>query len=152
MTYAGTAADDRVHGIVIDTVNGDDVYVAGETAGGFAGETDFAAPVDGFFGRLSTASVSEAVTQFGGSSNHRASGIALDNAGSSILSRLGLPNGDLFAQDSRTIVSQTTARAGQYFYVEVNGRTRTRTRITLEENDLWNSLATRINKALGLYG
>lgn len=74
---------------------------------------------------------------------------ALDNTGSSILSRLGLPEGDLFAGDSRTIVSQTTARAGQYFFVEVNGR---RSRITLEANDLWSSLATRINRALGTSG
>lgn len=149
VTYSGTAADDRVHDLVIDTANGDDIYVAGETEGGFAGQTDFAAPVDGFFARLSDAGVAEDVTQFGGSSNHRAFGIALDNAGSSILSRLGLPEGDLFAQDSRTIVSQTTARAGQYFFVEVNGR---RSRVTLEANDLWSSLATRINRAIGTAG
>ena len=150
VTYEGTAGDDEVHGIALDSAAGNDFYVVGTTDGLFPGESDDASNYDTFFARMDSDGVHEMVQQFGGSSDHRGLALAIDNQGTSVLSRLGLPTGDLFPDDSRTIVSQTTARAGQYFYLEVNGRTRTR--VTLEANDSWRSLATRVNSALGVYG
>ena len=149
VTYTGTAGDDSVKGIAIDP-NTDDIYVTGETDSGFAGETDSPGPIDAFVTRFDSNGGLDFVHQFGGSASHRGLGIAFDGNGTNVLSRLGLPEGDLFAAEARTVVSQTTARADQSFVLEIDGTTSKR--ITIGIDDTFGYLASRINSALGTAG
>ena len=150
VTYTGTAGDDSVNGIAIDTST-DEIHVTGETDSAFASETNSLGPIDAFVTRFDSNGNFDYVHQFGGPSSHRGLGIAFDSNGTNILSRLGLPEGgDLFASEARTVVSQTTVRADQYFYVEVDGNTHKR--ITIDNDDTFTYLASRINGALGTGG
>ena len=121
-----------------------------ETTGGFAGEVDQSGPVDGFVSKLDTNGGQDWVHQFGHSASVRPKDIVFDSDGTSVLSRLGLPNGALFPTEARTVVAQTTVRDGQYFHLEIDGRTHST--ITIENDDTFSYLASRINSALGTDG
>ena len=56
----------------------------------------------------------------------------------------------MFPTEARTVVAQTTVRDGQYFHLEVDGRTHST--ITIENDDTFSYLASRINSALGTDG
>ena len=149
VTYVGTADTDKIHGLSIDTAT-NEMYVTGETTGGFAGEVDQSGPVDGFVSKLDTNGGQDWVHQFGHSASVRPKDIVFDSDGTSVLSRLGLPNGALFPTEARTVVAQTTVRDGQYFHLEIDGRTHST--ITIENDDTFSYLASRINSALGTDG
>ena len=75
--------------------------------------------------------------------------IAADNSGSSVLDALKLPRGKIDINQSNKIESQTTVRAGDYFSLEVTGKTGTRTvKVTISKGETLRSLATKINGAL----
>ncbi len=149
VSYVGTTGTDRIQGLTVDTAT-NDVYVTGETGGVFAGEVDQVGVEDGFAAKLNSTGTQQWVHQFGGSASHRPKDIVFDANGTSVLSRLGLPNGDLFPTEARTVVAQSTARAGQYFFLEVDGKTHVS--ITLDNDDTFSYLASRINSALGTAG
>ena len=149
VTYVGTADTDKIQGLSIDTAT-NEMYVTGETTGGFAGEVDQSGPVDGFVSKLDTNGGQDWVHRFGHSASVRPKDIVFDSDGTSVLSRLGLPNGALFPTEARTVVAQTTVRDGQYFHLEIDGRTHST--ITIENDDTFSYLASRINSALGTDG
>ena len=147
--YVGTTGTDRIQGLSMDTATGD-LYMTGDTTGGFAGEEDQEGPVDGFIAKLNSGGREQWVHQFGGSANYRPKDIVFDTDGTSVLSRLGLPNGTMFPTEARTIVAQTTVREGQYFHLDVDDRTHST--ITIENDTTFSYLASRINFALGTDG
>jgi len=149
VTYVGTADTDKIQGLSIDSAT-NDMYITGDTTGGFAGEIDQTGPVDGFISKLDMNGGQDWVHQFGGSASYRPKDIVFDSDGTSVLSRLGLPNGTMFPTEARTVVAQTTVRDGQYFHLEVDGRTHST--ITIENDTTFSYLASQINSALGTDG
>ena len=149
VSYMGGLGNDTVHGMVLDSAT-NQIYLTGETDNVLPGETDQPGAVDGFLARFDSAGTVDYAKQFGASSSHRGMGIAFDPNGTNSLSRLGLPEGALFPTESLTVTSQTTARAGQYFFVNVDGKTHTR--VTLSDKDTLTAIANRINLALGTAG
>ena len=145
--YIGSSASDSVTGL---TVGGGKVYLTGSTDGTLPGETKtgatdaYAASVDGSTG------ATDWLYQFGTSgSGQAASGIAYTTQGSSVLSTLGLPSGSVNAEQDRSIISQTSLREGDYFYVAVNGGAKRK--ITIDAGDTYTTLATKIKRASFLY-
>ena len=147
VSYVGTAGDDRANGIA---VNGSDVYLTGSTTGPLPGATQ-AGSTDGFVAKLDGSDGSLAsAKQFGSGLSYRGSAIIVDPAGTSVLSRLGLPTGDALPDNSDTVIANSAARAGQSFKISVNGGTPQT--ITLSSTDTFGYLAFRINQVLGQNG
>ncbi len=141
-SYLGTSATDGLSGIA---VSNSEVYVSGATFGTLSGESKtgvsdgFAAKIDGATGTL------EWQEQLGGEIGgyNGAVGIAVDESGSSVLDKLGLPSGTIDKTETRDIETQTSLRAGDHFYVSINeGRN---IRIDIREGDTFDRLVTRIN-------
>ncbi len=141
-TFVGTGSGDYIQGI---TVSGGQVYVAGRTGGDLgaarSGTTDaFAAKIDGASGTTSW------IEQIGGTgAASGATGLAFSTQGKSILTTLGLGEGDIQVRETRTVQAQTTARTGDYFYISVNGGAKVK--ITIREGDTFEKIANRINLA-----
>jgi hypothetical protein len=145
--YIGTSGSDSVTGL---TAGGGKVYLTGSTDGTLPGETKtgstdaYAASVDGSTG------ATDWLYQYGTSgAGQSAGGIAYTTQGSSVLSALGLPSGTVNADQDRSILSQTSLREGDYFYVSVNGGSQRK--ITIDAGDTFNTLATKIKRASFLY-
>ena len=146
-TFIGTTADDRIFGIAVNpATTGEHAYVTGETAGMLSGKTSFG-QVDGFVVKLGNAGAESWRHQFGGGFDTRGNSIALDAAGTNVLSRLGLPTGTVPPDSSETVTSRTTAREGQYFVVSVdNGPPK---KVEVESDDTFGFLAFKIREAIG---
>ncbi len=141
-TFLGSVETDRVNAV---TINNGKVFVAGETNGGIQGESKkgfkdaFAAKIDGTTGAI------DFVEQFGLLlSNNAGSGIAFTNSGSSVLTQLGLPVGTFNPVETRDIVTQTTVRSGDQFFISIDGA-RAR-KITIEAGDTFKKIAAKINR------
>jgi hypothetical protein len=148
VTYVGTSDDDRVNGIAVDTTD-DSFYVTGEVGGVLSGETA-SAEIDAFVSKFDSAGTHQYSHQFGGAFDNRGLDIVLDADGTSVLSRLGLPNGDVPVADSTTLVAKTSVRADQSFTIEINGEGSER--ITIESDDTLRGLVFKINDVLGIRG
>lgn len=144
-TYIGTAADDQGFSLSIDPAS-QDVYLTGETAGTLAGETS-SGITDGFVVKLDATGAESWRHQFGGGFDQRGTGIAFAAAGTNLLTRLGLPNGEVMPDVSESITSATTARPGQYFYISVDGGAQRR--IEIEDDSSFGFLAFRMRAAIG---
>ncbi len=145
--YIGTSASDSVTGL---DVGGGKVYLTGSTDGTLPGETKigatdaFAASVDAGTG------ATDWLYQFGTSATgNSATGISYTAQGSSVLSTLGLPSGTVNADQDRSIISQTSLREGDYFYVSVNGGAKRK--ITIDSGDTYTTLAAKVKRASFLY-
>lgn len=141
-TYVGTSASDSIADISV--ANGS-IYVAGTTSGTLSGETKTGV-TDGFVTTMDA--VTGAITseqQLGGiqSGYNDATAISFVENGSSVLDKLGLPTGSVDSTETRNIETQTSARAGDYFYISVNGGRDIK--IDIREGDTYDTLATRIN-------
>ena len=151
VTYVGTSTTDRGLGVAVDT--GDDsFYVTGDTIGTLSGETK-TGDVDTFAAKFDKNGILQFTHQFGGAFDHSGAAIAFDANGTSVLSRLGLPGGDIPVEDATTVTAATTVRPGQFFYVSVNGNPAKK--VTVDEDDTSTTvgfLAFRINQALGTDG
>jgi hypothetical protein len=102
---------------------------------------------DGFVSRLDTNGAAEWVQRLsGGADGYKASTFALDEAGTTALDRLGLPQGDLAMKDAKDLISGSSVRAGDQFSISVNGRVAQT--ITIKAGDTVQTLADRVNKAL----
>lgn len=146
IAYTGGAGTDRA--LSLD-VSGSKVYLAGDTTGALAGENQVGSR-DAFAIELDAASgARQWAHQFGAAGTNGATGIVVDPSGSSVLSKLGLASGDVNGSQSRTVVSQTSARTGDFFYVSVNGGNKTK--IAIEKDDTFISLASKIKRASFLY-
>ena len=74
--------------------------------------------------------------------------LSVSTSGTSVLDRLGLPQGELVQDVSSKIVESTGLRAGDRFYIE-NPNTGRRTAVTIDARDTLQTLATKIETASG---
>ncbi len=130
-TYLSTSGSDDIADVVVHDGN---VFVAGSTSGVFSGEDDEGA-VDGFVARVDGATGAvEDVQQFG---KFRASSdvgaVAFTTNGNSVLETLGLPTGDVNIDEKLDIETQTSANAGDHFYISFDGGRQRK--VTLEAGD-----------------
>lgn len=122
------------------------VYLTGTTNGdvdgdGLTGGTDsFAMKID------ATSGATDWTKQIGYTDENReVTGVAFATLGSSVLSKLGLPNGGFADAEKRLIETQTTARAGDYFYIKINDSITKK--IEIKAGDTYRTLSNRINQA-----
>ncbi len=140
--FLGSSATDRIEGL---SVQGGAVYVAGKTSGTLPGGAKTGA-TDGFAAKIDAVTgTADWIRQFGGASGFNgSSALAFSAAGSSVLTKLGLPTGLYDNRQTRDIETQTSARAGDYFFISVNGGRAQK--ITINEGDDFTALAKRIQK------
>ncbi|RMF14734.1 MAG: hypothetical protein D6757_05780, partial [Alphaproteobacteria bacterium] len=142
ISFIGTSADDEIRDIEVG--NGA-VYVAGGSRGDISGLGQRGSK-DAFLARLdATTLAQQEVERFGkGLEENTAEAVALDLDGPGVLDKLGLPLGSVDRVETRTIEVQTTARAGDFFKISINGRPAQS--ITVQTGDTLDDLAARINR------
>ena len=74
--------------------------------------------------------------------------IAVSSGGSSVLDKLGLPQGTLLYNDSPLVIAGTSVRTGDQFYM-VDPDSGVKKAITIDANDTLDSLAKKITRASG---
>jgi hypothetical protein len=148
ISYVGTSASDQGGGIA---VAGGKIYLTGTTTGTFAGQTRNAANTHNLFvAQLGTDGTLNWTQQYGGRDGEsRGLAIAADESGASVLDALKLQRGTIDINQPTAIESQTTARVGDYFTLQIQSSTGTRTaKITIAKGETMRSLAVKINGAL----
>jgi len=146
-TFLGTGGNERGSGIA---VYDGEVFVTGSTDSLLGGAQQFGSQ-DGYLAKFDSALLNQYVEQFRGSFGIGAgTAIAIDPSGSSILSQLGLPTGDLPHPDALSVTANTSVRANQQFSISVNGGRPKR--ITVGLDDSFRMLTVRINTVLRSYG
>lgn len=140
--FLGSAGTDRIEGL---SVQNGSVYVAGKTNGALPGAT-LNGTTDGFAAKINaTTGTADFIRQFGGVSGVNGStGLAFSAAGSSILTKLGLPTGLYDNKQTRNIETQTSARAGDHFFISINGGATQK--ITVSADDDFTALAKKIQR------
>jgi hypothetical protein len=147
-TWLGTSGIDRAFSIAVDPIS-KEVYVSGETTGTLAGETS-SGMTDGFLIKLDSSAREVWRHQFGGGFDQRGSSVAFDSSGTSVLSRMGLPDGEVPADPTTSITSVSTVRPGQYFHISVdNGPSE---KVTVDDDDSFGFLSFKIRNAIGSGG
>ena len=146
IAYYGGTGEDRATAV---TVSGGKVWIAGTSKGDIGASTKIG-ELDGFVAELDVAAGSVGYSQrFSGEEGFAApTTIAVGQTGSSVLDRLGLPEGTISYSDSQRITAATAARDGDTFQI----RTRTGGRavtVTIEEKDTLDTLAAKIRRATG---
>ncbi|KAA5803354.1 PQQ-like beta-propeller repeat protein [Alkalicaulis satelles] len=123
------------------------VYLAGTTTDALPGSeqsgerNSFAAGFDAATGALDW---TRQISGRGGMSE--ATGIMVDRGGDTVLNTLGLPNGAVVYADSRVITERSSVRAGDHFFISVDGgRPR---RIEIGPNETMRSLTFKLNAAM----
>lgn len=150
LAYLGGATDQSASAV---TVSDGKVYVTGTVAtGSTATGKDVVHNTDGFVTELDPATGETLWSrQYAGREGVAApTAIAVSSQGSSVLDKLGLPSGQLDFSSSSQIVANTSARAGDQFYVR-SGQGGAPKLITIAANDTYATLATKIGRAIG-YG
>ena len=142
-TFVGTANTDSIADV---TAAGGNIFVAGTTSGTLVGEVSAGAD-DGFVARINAnTGVIEDQQQFGASfTNTNVSGVAFTERGNSVLDTLGLSQGTVNDRQERDIINQTSARDGDFFFLQVDGERRRR--ITIDAGDTFSDLARQIRIA-----
>lgn len=139
--FLGSSASDKIEGL---SVQNGAIYVAGKTRGSLPGAVK-SGITDGFAAKINaTTGTADFIRQFRGSGNNGSTSLAFSASGSSILTKLGLPTGLVDNKQTRNIETQTSARAGDYFFISVNG-SRPR-KVTINAGDDLKTLARRINR------
>ena len=140
-TFVGSTGTDKIADVV---VSGGSVYVGGLTTGSINGEKEiglqdsFIAKLDGTSGAITF------VEQFGTAlGTSEATGIAFTSSGRSVLDFLGLKTGVLNEVETADIETQTSARAGDFFFISIDGGPKRR--ITIKAGDDFEDLARKIN-------
>ena len=147
ITYLGTSANDGANGVA---VGGGSVYVTGSTSGAMGGGT---APTrtNGYVAKLDGNGARVWVHQYESEQGAAfARGLSVDVQGASVLDKLGLPRGTIRFEEQRLITATSSVRAGDHFYVKVNGGTSFK--VTVSAGDTMRSLVSRINTVLLLKG
>jgi hypothetical protein len=147
ISYVGTSGNDSVTGVA---VAGGAVYVSGSTNGSLSGG---AAPTNtnGYVAKLDGNGARVWVHQYestSGATSARA--ITVDAQGGSVLDKLGMPRGSIKFDETRLITAASSVRAGDHFYVKVNGGQAFK--VTVSATDTMRSLTTRINSVMLLKG
>jgi hypothetical protein len=152
VTYIGTGASDTAGDVTV-AADGT-VYLTGSTTGTFAGAQRSVQNVTNAFATSISASGTVNWTkQFGGADGvSTGAGLAIDTNGSSVLDALGLPRGSLNLNQSVDLTQQTTLRAGDSFKLEIQGTAARTATITIDKDETYDSLVTKINAQLGGIG
>ena len=146
VSYIGTSGSESAANVV---VNNGAIYVAGGTNGSMTGGTA-PAKSNAYVAKLDDNGAQVWVHQYAGSAGSGAArSISIDPTGGSVLDVLGLPTATSF-DPSRAITTRSSVRAGDYFYLSVNGLNVRK--ITVQAGDTLRSLAARITGALALKG
>ena len=148
VSYVGTGAAEQGGGVA---VAGGKIYLTGTTTGTFAGQTRSVENTHNLFvAQLDTDGSFNWAQQYGGRDGvSRGLAIAADETGASVLDALRLPRGNIDINQSNAIESQTTARAGDYFTLKIEGKTGERSaKIAIAKGETLRSLALKINGAL----
>jgi hypothetical protein len=148
LAYYGGAGDDKATGLA---VGGGKVWLTGSTSTDLPG-LPVQGEMDGFVTGLdlSDGSVDWARRFSGKGRNAAPSAIAYSASGSSILDRLGLPQGEIDMTDSQRLTAASGLRAGDQFTLQAgSGRPVT---VTIEERDTLDTLAVKMRRALGFNG
>lgn len=141
--FIGSDQTDSNGGI---TVAAGKIYLSGTTNGSVEGSTargttdSFAMKIDGTTGVIDWTKNLGYATE-----NRTATGVAFATEGTSVLTKLGLPIGTFADDEKRVVETQTTARAGDYFYIKVNNHITKK--IEIKAGDTYRTLANRINRA-----
>lgn len=141
--FLGTDSTDQNAGV---TFSNGKLYLTGTTSGSVEGGTvqgntdSFAMKIDATTGITDWAKQLGYVTE-----NRSASGLAFTTNGTSVLTKLGLPIGEFEDDEKRLIETQTTARAGDYFFIKVNDLITKK--IEIKAGDTYRTLSNRINRA-----
>ena len=140
---AGTEKDAKVQ-----FANGK-AWISGQTTGEIDGTTKINGK-DGYLARLDIDSGTvEYQTRYTGvNGTVTPAAIAVSSDSGSVLDRLGLPLGKIETTDSKLIISGTSVRTGDQFYL-VDPKTGVKKTITIEANDTLESLAKKITRASG---
>ena len=148
LAYVGGSADQTATGIA---ALGGKVYLTGTVAtGAKTVGKDVVQTSDGFVTELNPANGQTLWSrQYAGRNGVAApAGIAVSAKGSSILDKLGLPSGLVDFSSSAQIVASTSVRPGDQFYVR-SGQGAAAKLVTIDANDTYATLATKIGRALG---
>jgi hypothetical protein len=148
VSYVGTGASDQGGGVA---VAGGNIYLTGTTTGTFAGQNRNEPGTHNMFvAQLASDGTVNWTQQYGGlDGESKGLAIAADNSGSSVLDALKLQRGTISVNQSNAIESQTTARAGDYFTLQIKDATGSRSaKITIDKGETLRSLAIKINSAL----
>lgn len=140
VTYLASSGADGLSGVVArDGL----IYVAGQTTGDLAGARKGAS--DAFLARIDagTGAIDDITAAGEAGASLQARGLAIGDATSPTLEKLGLRAGVLNPDQSSDLLSGTSLRAGDYFYVSINGAKARK--ITIEEGDTLARLARKIN-------
>ncbi len=97
---------------------------------------------------LDTGTVDWSRTWTGDKDQAKPATLSVSTSGSSVLDRLGLPQGELVQDVSNKLTEMTGLRAGDRFYIE-NPNTGRRTAVTIDARDTLQSLATKIETVSG---
>lgn len=149
VSYLGSGASDKINGLAVS--NGR-IFVAGETKGALPGANlTLANATNAFAAELDANGAPVWASQFGVTSGEGyGRGLAVDPGGASALDALGLPTGPVFTGQTRTLTAQTTARAGDYFTIQVGELTARR--ITIAAGETTTTLVRKLNAVLQLSG
>jgi hypothetical protein len=122
-------------------------WIAGQTTGDIAGTTKIGAQ-DGYLAELdvATGQVLSQTRNSGTDGKVTATSIAVSSGGSSVLDRLGLPQGSVLQTDSNLITANSSVRAGDQFYM-IDPSTGVKKTITIDANETMATLATKIQRA-----
>lgn len=148
ISYVGTGSAEQAGGLAVADGK---IYLAGTTTGTFAGQIRTVADTHNMFvAQIESDGTHGWTQQYGGlGGESRGLAIAADDSGASVLDALKLPRGKIDVNQSSQLESQTTMRAGDYFSLQVVGRSGTRTvKVTVSKGETLRSLATKINGAL----
>ncbi|MGC9953798.1 MAG: hypothetical protein ABSD21_05940 [Rhizomicrobium sp.] len=152
VSYVGTGGIDKAGGL---TVGSDGtVYLAGTTAGTFAGQTRNADDVNNMFvAALASNGSIDWTRQYGGvDGQSTGQSIAIDQTGSSVLDALGLPRGSVNVNQTTDLESATTLRAGDSFRVQIQGEAARTFTVRIDKGETLQSLVTKINGEFGANG
>lgn len=144
IAYYGGTGDDRASALAVGSSG--EVWLAGAAGTDLPGFADKIGTKDGFLTRLDVAAGTvEWSRRFTGKDGRAApTSIAVDTQGSSVLDRLGLPQGELDLSDSPRLTAASALRAGDQFTVRTGqGSART---ITIEATDTIDTLAQKIRR------
>lgn len=130
------------------SVSNGQVWIGGTTTAALPGQT-FSGDTDGYIAQLNVATgqvvSSNEFTGSGGYADPTV--IAANSTGSSVLDRLGLPEGAIGADPSQDLVAQSSLRPGDQFTVSAG--TAPPTTITINATDTLSTIAQEIQRATG---
>lgn len=147
-TYVGSTAGDTGANLTVNATSGD-IYLVGTAGGSVSGQT-FGGINDGYVAKLDTNGAQQWVNQFAGGFGSGATSVQFVTQGSSALNRLGLAPGAVTPFSAGTVTRETSVRADQYFYVQVDDGPAKR--VSISNTDSFGYLAFKINSLMSGYG